>query len=169
VQQRSSKAGRPARPQVGTLDAGLRLLSRRAHGTSELSTKLRRRGYPDEEVASALRRLTELGYLDDRSFAEGHVRRRQAGRGPRALAGELAQRGVGREVAASAVAGFDPEAQALAAGHLAERLYARRAWAGYREALNSIGAKLQRRGFSISVARAACEGAWRKAHQDPEA
>ncbi|MFI5283676.1 MAG: regulatory protein RecX [Candidatus Dormibacterales bacterium] len=169
MRQRSSRAAAPTRPRVGALDAGLRLLSRRAHSTSELSTKLRRRGHDADEVAGALLRLTELGYLDDRAFAEGHVRRRQAGRGPSALAGELAQRGVGREIAAGAMAGFDSDAQALAAGRLAERLYARRAWGGYREMLNSIGAKLQRRGFSIAVARAACEAAWGAAHQEAEA
>ena len=151
------------------MDAGLRLLGRRAHSTSELKTKLGRRGYLAEEIESAVGRLKELGYLDDRSFAAGHVRRRQAGRGPRALAGELAARGVRRDIADTALLEFDSEAQVAAATLLAERLYARGAWPGYREVLNSIGPKLLRRGFSPAVARAACGAAWSGAHPDSEA
>ena len=169
MRQRSSKAAGPVSTRVGALDAGLRLLGRRAHARAELRTKLARRGYAAEEVDSALQRLTELGHLDDASFAAGHVRRRQAGRGPLALSRELAMRGVGRAVAESAVAGFDTEAQIVSATQLAERLYGRRGWMEYRELLNSIGAKLLRRGFSPSVVRAACQATWRGAQPDPEA
>lgn len=104
--------------------------------------------------------LTRVGYLDDRSFAEGHVRRRSAGLGPLALASELATRGVERSIADSVLAGFDAEAQAVVAKGLAERLYAQRQWPGFRQMLDSVGPKLMRRGFSPGVARAACLAAW---------
>jgi regulatory protein len=168
VRQRSSRPGR-AQPVVGALDAGLRLLGRRAHASAELRLKLRRRGHAPAEIDAALARLAELGYLDDRSFAEGHVRRRSSGRGPRALSQELASRGVERSVADGAVAGFDAEAQLASATQFAERLYGRRPSPGYREMLNTIGAKLLRRGFSPAVARAACLAAWRGAQAQTEA
>jgi len=116
-----------------------------------------------------LGRLAELGYIDDRAFAEGHVRRRKSGRGPRALVHELAARGVERAVAEAAVAGFDAGAQVAAATHLAERLYGKRPWPGYREMLDGVGGKLVRRGFPPAVARAACRAAWSGARPDPEA
>lgn len=100
--------------------------------------------------------LVELGYLDDRSFAQGLVRRRGAVRGPLALSAELAAKGVDRASAQAAIAEFDPEAQLLSATRLAERLHGRTPVASYREMLDRVGSKLLRRGFSTTVVRAAC-------------
>lgn len=151
------RTSRPAKPSVGALDAGLRLLGRRAHSRVELRRKLGRRGYSAEETDAALSRLIELGYVDDRSFAEGLVRRRGAVRGPMALSAELAARGVDRTHAEAAVAGFELDAQLAAATRLAERLSARKPASGYREMLDGVGSKLMRRGFSANVVRAACQ------------
>ena len=52
------------------LDAGLRLLARRAHSRAELRQKLSRRGYEPGEVAAAMGRLDELAYLDDGAYAD---------------------------------------------------------------------------------------------------
>lgn len=145
------------------------MLGRRAHSRAELGRKLGRRGYPEIEVRSAVDRLMELGYLDDRTFAEGHVRRRQAGLGPLALSAELSARGVDRHVADGALAGFDGEAQLASATRLAERLYRRKPHAAYREMLDAIGPKLLRRGFSPGVARAACRAAWSATSPQTEA
>jgi regulatory protein len=136
---------------------GLRLLGRRAHSRTELRRKLGRRGYSPGETEAAMARLDELGYLDDRSFAEGLVRRRGALRGPMALSAELAARGVDREQADAALAGFDRDAQLASATRLAERLYAKQPGLAYREMLNRIGSKLMRRGFSSTIVRAACQ------------
>jgi regulatory protein len=125
----------------------------------ELKRKLSRRGYSDEQTEAALTRLSELRYLDDRSFAVGLVRRRGAVRGPMALSAELSARGVDRVHVDAALAGFDAEAQLASATRLAERLYARKPQAGYREMLNEVGSKLMRRGFSANVVRAACRAA----------
>jgi SOS response regulatory protein OraA/RecX len=56
----------------------------------------------------------------------------------------------------TAVAEFGEAEQLAAATHIAERLYARKPSPGYREILDEVGTKLVRRGFSVSVARAAC-------------
>ncbi|MGH7763086.1 MAG: regulatory protein RecX [Candidatus Dormibacteraceae bacterium] len=165
----TTRAAGARKPTVGALDAGLRLLGRRAHSRSELRRKLGRRGYVEAEVDAAVARLDELGYLDDRTFAEGHVRRRQSGLGPRALSAELSARGVDRRVAASALAGFDAETQLASATVLAKRLYGRKADTGFREMLESVGPKLLRRGFSPGVARAACQAAWSGTAAQPEA
>ena len=101
-------------------------------------------------------RLEELGYLDDQSFARSFVRRRGSVRGPRALSAELAARGVDRAQVDMAVAEFGESEQLAAATQIAERLYARKPSSGYKEILDQVGTKLIRRGFSVSVARAAC-------------
>jgi SOS response regulatory protein OraA/RecX len=102
-------------------------------------------------------RLEELGYLDDQSFARSFVRRRGSVRGPRALSAELAARGVDRGQVDTAIAEFGEAEQLAAATQIAERLYARKPSPGYRGILDEVGTKLVRRGFSVSVARAACQ------------
>jgi regulatory protein len=134
----------------------LRLLARRAHSRVELLRKLARRGYDGAAIKTAMTRLEELGYLDDQSFARSFVRRRGSVRGPRALSAELAARGVDRAQVDMAVAEFGEAEQLAAATQIAERLYARKPSPGYREILDEVGTKLVRRGFSVSVARAAC-------------
>jgi regulatory protein len=155
VPRKSSK-----KPLAGALATGLRLLAQRSHSRYELRRKLGRRGYDEEEVESAVAKLVRLRYLDDRQFAEGHVRRRSATRGPLALSAELAARGVDRESADRAVAGIDPESQLAAATRLVERLAGRKSFAGYRELLDVAGSKLVRRGFAPGVVRAACRTVW---------
>lgn len=155
--RRSSKAP----PPTGTgYDAAVRLLARRAHSRAELRRKLGRRGYGDDEVDGAISRLAEHGYLDDAEFAAAHVRRRSASRGPLALAAELAARGVDRRAAGAALEGFDRDSQLAAATRLAARLSRAKRRQGYRELLDTVGAKLLRRGFSMAVAREACRAVW---------
>jgi regulatory protein len=159
VQPRSSSRHRPP-PSDSALDAGLRLLARRAHSRVELLRKLTRRGYDGAAISVAMERLAELGYLDDQSFAHSFVRRRGLVRGPRALSAELAARGVDRAQVDTAVAEYGEAEQLAAATQIAERLYAsmrtRIPSSGYREILDQVGTKLVRRGFSVSIARAAC-------------
>ena len=162
MRQRTSSRGKSRegrQPEASALAVGLGLLSRRAHSRLELKRKLSRRGYSEEQTEAALARLSELRYLDDQSFAVGLVRRRGAVRGPMALSAELAARGVDRVHVDTALAGFDAAAQLAAATRLAERLYARKPQAGYRDMLNEVGSKLMRRGFSANVVRAACRAA----------
>jgi regulatory protein len=159
VPRRSSRDS-GAKPDVPALDAGLRLLARRAHSRVELRRKLSRRGYAEEDIHGALARLADLGYVDDQAFAAGHVQRRSPSRGPLALSAELAARGVDKHTAGAALRGFDRDAQVVAATRLAERLCGRNRPAGYGELLDSVGVKLLRRGFSQAVAREACRAIW---------
>lgn len=153
--RRSSKT-----PTVPALDAGLRLIARRAHSRHEVRFKLRRRGYGEADVDAAVAQLLELGLLDDGSFAAGHVRRRSSSVGPLALSAELAARGVERSTVGAALQQFDRSAQLAAAERLARRLAGSRSYAGYKELLDRIGPKLVRRGFSASVTRQACDSLW---------
>jgi SOS response regulatory protein OraA/RecX len=105
-------------------------------------------------------RLAGQGYLDDAGFAVGHVRRRSTALGPLALSAELAARGVDREVARTALEGLGHEAQVAAASRLVLRELSRSRPAGYKQLLDSAGARLLRRGFSPAVAREACRAAW---------
>jgi regulatory protein len=128
----------------------LRLLGQRSHSTAELAQKLARRGCAGEGIDHALRRLRELGYLDDRGYADRLVERRAGERGRNAIAAELARKGVPRELAAEALAGLGRDDQLQAARRLTARfgpLEPRR-----------LAARLERRGFGPEVIRAVLEG-----------
>ncbi len=91
----------------------LRLLTARARTRAELEGQLAKRGYPDDVSATVLDRLAHVGLVDDADFAEQWVRSRRvhAGKGKRALAAELRNKGVDSEVIASALADIDAGAE----------------------------------------------------------
>ena len=92
----------------------LRLLSRAAQTRRGLALKLAARGFGRPAIRHALSRMTELGYLDDRAFAESWMRSRlSSGKdGGTALYRGLLARGVARPVAEEVVSdtySFDEE------------------------------------------------------------
>lgn len=103
------------------LTYALRLLSRRALSQARLREKLKAR-FPEEEVEEALKRLLDLGYLDDRAFAETYVALRSR-YGPMKLRRLLLAQGVGEEVVEAVL---PKEEEALEAALKALRRYPRR-------------------------------------------
>jgi regulatory protein len=83
----------------------LRLVARAEQTVRGLSRKLDRRGFDSACVQAVLRRLGELGVVDDRRFASLWVQARLARRGesPRRLLTGLRGRGIGRDDAEAAV------------------------------------------------------------------
>ncbi|NPA25839.1 MAG: regulatory protein RecX [Deltaproteobacteria bacterium] len=77
------------------------LLARRAHGTRELSDKLRQRGFADADIEPVIERLTAKGILDDLAFAtrlaEEYFHRR--GYGWHAILLRLRKKGLSNDVA----------------------------------------------------------------------
>ncbi len=134
-------------------DAGVRLLASRAHSVRELRNKLLRRGHAEPEVVATLERLRGSGYLDDAAYARGLISRRSSSRGARAIAAELAAKGVDREAARAALGGLEATDQLEAAVEVARRML--RTAPGGQPDLQRVGARLLRRGFSVEVARAA--------------
>jgi regulatory protein len=132
-------------------------LGRRDHSREELRRKLSRRGHEKESVEEAIRQISRSYGMDDQRFARSYVRMRSKTRGPMAIAGELAARGVDRAATEAALAEFGPAEQLLAATILANKLSGRvHEDLDYRQMLDKIGSKLARRGFSTTIVRAAC-------------
>jgi regulatory protein len=73
------------KPRLLNADAlwsfALKVLSGRAHSTGELREKLRRRAERMSDVDEIVQRLKELGYLDDRRFAESFATARLSNEG----------------------------------------------------------------------------------------
>jgi regulatory protein len=109
--QSTSEAAEPKREEQAR-DLCLRLLTVRARTRAELEAQLTRRGYPDDVSARVLGRLTEVGLVDDADFAEQWVRSRaNAGKGKRALAAELRNKGVDNDVITATLADIDAGAE----------------------------------------------------------
>jgi regulatory protein len=155
------------------LEAGLRLLARRARARRELERRLRS-AYGPDAAAHALARLEP--YLDDAAFARGWVEERLRLRplGAAALLAGLCRLGVDREVAARAVAevlgpaGEEAERDRCLA--LARRRLGQMGGLPPAQAARRLWAYLRRRGFSAETVRATLrqtlgtapeDGAWR--------
>jgi regulatory protein len=134
----------------------LRLLTARARTRAELAGQLAKRGYPDDVSARVLDRLTDVGLVDDTGFAEQwvHSRRANAGKGKRALATELHNKGVGNDVITSVLGGINPAAERGRAEQLVRARLRRENLGGDNDARVSrrLVAMLARRGFDQTLA-----------------
>jgi len=134
----------------------LRLLTVRARTRAELAAQLVKRGYPDDLSERVLDRLTDVGLVDDRDFAEQWVRSRHvnAGKGKRALVSELRTKGVDDEVITAALADVDSDAERVRAEHLvADKLRRERLTDDDEPKLaRRLVAMLARRGYGQSMA-----------------
>lgn len=125
--------------------AALRRLGQRPYTAREIAQYLSTRHYEQDEVAQALARLGELGYLDDLEAARATVRYRlRHPRARRLVAQELFRRGIDPDTVTEALADYD---EAELARSLAERLQRQGKSA---QALNRA---LASRGFSSAVIR----------------
>jgi regulatory protein len=151
-------------PEV-VLEAAARFLEARARSVGEVRRRLTSAGYRDDLIEGAIDRMTELGMLDDATFARAWIesRDRARPRGERALSEELRVRGVDRSVIVAALderrstASGDGDDTAPSADEAAaERLLARHARALERVAdprarRQRAYALLARNGFDPSV------------------
>jgi len=128
--QKSREARRAERAEIDdpalVLAAALRFLEARPRSTSEVRRRLLIHGYREDLVEDCLKRLLDLGILDDEAFARTWVesRDRARPRGERALRGELARKGVDRVLTDAVLEdreGERPEAEADAARRVLAR------------------------------------------------
>ena len=98
--RRAPRARREPPDAAAGLELALRFLGTRPRTRWELERRLRAAGAGQEVLHAVLRRLAELGYLDDDAFARywAEQRDRHAPRGRRLVEAELRHRGVPREV-----------------------------------------------------------------------
>lgn len=86
-------------PTKSIRQSALDLLARREHTASELTKKLRLRGYPSEDISTILTALQQQGLLSNQRFIENYIHyRRSKGIGPTRLHAELLERGIDEEL-----------------------------------------------------------------------
>ena len=150
----SSAPKRRRRPEPTPLQRALGLLTRREHSRLELSRKLQQRGVEPDQADAAIAKLTAAGWQDDGRFAESLLRNRAgSGYGPAYIRAELATHGLGSEVIAAVMEGFEGD-WAENARDLLQRRHPQ-ALAGDRDARRKAADFLLRRGFAMEHVRAA--------------
>lgn len=153
-EQASSSARKRRRPDPSPLQRALGLLTRREHSRQELARKLASRGVEAVDAAAAIDRLAAAGWQDDARFAASVVRSRAAaGYGPAFVRAELRAHGLGHEVVAGAMEGFEGDWLEVARA-LARRRHPGAGQGGAADARKAMELLL-RRGFSLEQARAA--------------
>lgn len=124
-------------------------LSRRPLTIHQLCQRLERSGVTPAAAQAVVRRLIELNYLDDRSYARDFVeqRHRRQGWGRRRLKPELVSRGVAEEIIEEVLGSLDESAEFTRALSLAQD------WKG-RTSLTrpKLFARLIRRGIAPAAA-----------------
>jgi regulatory protein len=134
-------------------ERALRYLKDRDRSRVEVERRLARYGYSTDTVAAVIVWLSEIGYLDDRRFAESFVRsRNRAGWGPRRFNHELVKRGVDKRVADEAVRALQAEQgddgdPAAALAEMVARRFERDLGTDPVKARRRIQGYLQRRGY----------------------
>ena len=137
----------------------LRLVARRPHSESELRDRLRRDGFGKALVDTTVTRVRELGYVDDRAFAEYWTERRQTAtpRSRRMLRWELATKGVGAEVVSHVTEPLDDDEAAYRVAARRARSLTNADEARFRQKLAN---SLQQRGFGWDAIRRAVDRCW---------
>lgn len=93
-----------AKPQRTLKQRAIALLARREYARAELAARLTASGARRDEIEPLLDELQQSGYLSDARFAGALVRQKSGTHARRAIARELRERGVTKEVAAEALA-----------------------------------------------------------------
>src|ERR1700722_18482468 len=156
---RSKQAsGSPPQTEAGDPEAQarqicLRLLTIAPRTRAQLADALKRRGVPAEAAETVLSRFTDVGLIDDATFAASWVESRHYGRGlgRRALVAELDRRGVARDDIEAAVDQLSAETERATALTLVERKLASTAGQPYQARVRSLGGLLACKGYPAGL------------------
>jgi regulatory protein len=128
----------------------LRLLTVRARSRTELAEALHKRNVPGDAAERVLDRLTEVGLVNDESFAIDFVQAKRAERGlaTRELSRQLRVKGVSTEAIDAALADVGEEAEHASARQLAERKLRGMSGLESRVQIRRLAGMLARKGYS---------------------
>jgi regulatory protein len=140
---------------VKAVDVGVHLLAYRPRSIQEVRQHLTTKGTPPPVIDAAVTRLTDMGYLDDRAFAQRWLDSRQRTKpsGAKALRYELRLKGIASdiidELLTESLDATVTEQAARQAAHSQLRKLRGLSRSAFR---TKLGAFLQRRGFQYATA-----------------
>jgi regulatory protein len=122
------------------------MLAQRRLSESQLWERLARRGYPDDDIRSAVESCKRDGFVDDALFARLFVDGRVKAVGNSRLVAELVRRGIDRDAAKASVASAERD-QEERLGSAIDKLFRTRSNLSY----SSAARALERLGFPASA------------------
>lgn len=139
-------------------NAALNLLAHRGRSERELRQRLRQKGFTQAAIDATIRRVVDWGYLNDERFAASWVEQRSSSkpRSRRALAHELREKGVDRELITHAIDEADIDEAADAKRLAADKWRKERAQPLDKRRQRTAG-YLARRGYSWQIAKQAID------------
>lgn len=99
---------------VKAKDVALSMLDYRMRTRKEVREKLTEKGFSADVAQKTMESLEEYGFLDDEKYAQAYLKDRIRQRGARTIGQELAQKGIGREMAEELLEGFGDEEEEAA-------------------------------------------------------
>lgn len=158
------RPGGPRRPQAvrdpesaeAAYEDAVKRLARQPQSRAMLAGRLRRAGFVEDAVSSALDRAEADGYLNDPEYAASLVRRRSRSRGHALIAQELRAKGLEQGAMGTALDQIDAEAEYEQALTIGRRLLGRRSIPDAEGLLAYLGPRLARRGFSSGLSYRVC-------------
>ena len=126
---------------------------------SGMEQRLKREGFSEEAVETAVEELIDSGHIRDRKYAENWVVRRQKSnpRGKTLLKHELLDRGVDRETVEQVVAKVETEDEAVLALQIAQKRVKQYRQLPVHVAKRRLHGFLARRGFGSDIVRRVLE------------
>jgi regulatory protein len=90
----------------------LTLVGRRSYSEKSLYEKLLQKGYDEDNSKAAVKRLKELGYINDEKYAQTYAKYlADKGKGGLAVRKELEQKGISQDLANKALSSFEREGE----------------------------------------------------------
>ena len=135
---------------VNACDKAIGLLSRRQRSCEEIRRHLVKAGFADAVITAAVEKLRDQQFVDDCAFARFWIENRDAFKpmSARAIAHELYQKGVDRDVFEPLLKDIDAEDSAYRASQKQMWRYRGKARLEFRSKLNAM---LRRRGFDFDT------------------
>jgi regulatory protein len=157
---RDRSLDRPAK-QKDVHERALGLLAVRQRSRVELERRLVAAGFGADEVADELRRLEQVGLIDDQAFARAVAERSvmRRGEGRRVVARRLATAGVARAITDEVLQDLSSEDESVRALSLAGSRATRLSGLSQDKAFSRLSGYLMRRGYAPDVARSAARRA----------
>ena len=152
------------------MSAALRMLARRALSAGEIGSRLAAKGFAEAQAAAAVRRLAELGLVDDRSLCLQLARSYRDVRryGPRKIAGALRLRRFPPDLVEEALRGVSSPEEDLGAAEAALRKRFRAGLPPGRAGAAKAYRFLSGRGFDPDTCRRAIGGLSRDIEEGEE-
>lgn len=140
------------------MDTALNYLTYRMRSESEIRTKLKQKGFSEEDTDGTISKLREYGYVDDRAFAAELVRSKRCGKptGRRLLKQLLYKSGLDNDIIEYALLSYTEDEEQEACDMLFEKLLASKG--NDKNAHAKIQRALLQRGFNYDIIRTSFRG-----------